>query len=202
MPQIIAAGAFAVFAIGTGAQPVLGYGTQLPCTARSEAAVFAHWGDRATYFLVSNGDFENGSTDWALTGGARVVGGNETYYVGGVADSHSLSIPYGGAAESRTLCVSRGEDVIRLFVNNSHVSGAILHVDATVVNPDDGAVGYSAFDVSGDVPSSPWTPTMRLKIPHMLGGNGTEQVTLRFSTRGTRATWNVDDVYVDPFKSW
>jgi hypothetical protein len=41
-----------------------------------------------------------------------------------------------------------------------------------------------------------------LKIPNLLGGNGTEQLTLRFSLRGTSTTWGVDDVYIDPFKSW
>ena len=131
-----------------------------------------------------------------------MVSGNETSYVGGASNGHSLSIPPGGAAESRTFCVSRGEDAVRLFVKNSHTSGAILHVDAIVVNPDNGAVGTTAFDVNGDVPSSPLAPTMQLKIPNLLGGSGTEQLTLRFTLRGTQTTWTIDDVYVDPFKSW
>ncbi len=202
IPQVLAAGALAIVALGTGAQATLAYGTPLQCTARSQAAVFAPWGDKAYYFLASNGNFENGSTNWSLTGGASVASGNETSYVGARSDSHSLNIPAGGAAESRTFCVSRGEDVVRLFVNNSHTSGAILHVDATVVNPDTGAVGYSAFDVNGDVPSSAWSPTAQLKIPNLLGGSGTEQLTLRLSIRGTPTTWKVDDIYVDPFKSW
>lgn len=200
--QILAAGALAVVALGTGPQTALAYGTPLPCTSRSEAAVFAPWGDKATYFLVSNGGFENGSTDWSLSGVARVVNGNESFNVGGGSNGHSLSIPSGGAAESRAFCVSRGEDTVRIFVNNSHTNGAILHVDAIVVNPDTMAVGTTAFDVNGDVPSSPWAPTIQLKIPNLLGGNGTEQLTLRFTLRGTQTTWGIDDVYVDPFKSW
>jgi hypothetical protein len=202
LPKILAAGALALVTLGTGAPAALADATPLPCTARSQAAVFAPWGDQASYFLVSNGGFENGSTDWSLTGGAKVVNGNESYYVGSSSDGHSLSIPAGGAAQSRTFCVSRGEDTVRLFVNNSHTSGAILHVDAMVVNPINGAVGWTAFDVNGDVPSSPWAPTMQLKIPNLLGGDGTEQLTLRFTLRGSRTTWSVDDVYVDPFKSW
>jgi hypothetical protein len=43
---------------------------------------------------------------------------------------------------------------------------------------------------------------MQLKIPNLLGGSGTEQLTLRFTLRGTQTTWKIDDVYVDPFKSW
>jgi len=200
--QILAVGTLALVTVGTGATTTLAAAPTLACAARSEAAVFAPWGDKASYFLVSNGGFENGSTGWTLSGGAKVVNGNESYYVGSASDGHSLSIPAGGAAESRPMCVSRGEDTIRLFVNNTHVSGAILHVDAVVVNPDSGAVGTTAFDVNGDVLSSAWAPTIQLKIPNLLGGNGTEQLTLRFSLRGTSTTWGVDDVYIDPFKSW
>jgi len=208
IPQILAVGALALVALGTGAQTTLAGGTPvsnstaLSCTSRSQSAVFAPWGDKAPYFLVSNGGFENGSTDWSLTGGANVVDGNETFDVGRASDGHSLSLPPGAAAQTRPFCVSKGEDTVRLFVNNSHTAGAILHVDAIVVNPDNGAVGTTAFDVNGDVPSSPWMPTMQLKIPNLFSGNGTEQLTLRFTLRGTQATWNIDDVYVDPFKSW
>ena len=200
--QILAVGALAVGTVGAGATTALAAAPTLSCAARSQATVFAPWGDQAPYFLVSNGGFENGSTDWTLSGGAKVVNGNESYYVGKASDGHSLSIKPGGTAETRPMCVSRGEDTIRLFVNNSHVSGAILHVDAVVVNPDNGAVGTTAFDVNGDVPSSPWTPTIQLKIPNLLGGSGTEQLTLRFSLRGTSTTWGIDYVYIDPFKSW
>jgi len=202
LPRILAASALAIVALGSGAQAALAYGTPLQCGPRSESAVFSAWGDKAIYFQVSNGGFENGSTDWSLGQGAAVVSGNETYKVAGSADSHSLKLPPNSFAESRTLCISRGEDALRLFVNNSHVSGAILHVDATVVNPDSGAVGYAAFDVNGDVPSSPWSPTMQLKIPNVLGGNGTESLTLRFTLRGVQTTWYIDDVFIDPFKSW
>jgi len=151
---------------------------------------------------VPNGGFEIGATNWALSGGAAVVDGNETYLVGGTADSHSLRLPPGSAAESRTFCVSVGEDVVRLFVNNPHVPGAILHVEAIARNPVSGAVGYAAFDVNGDVPSESWAPTMRLGIPRLFDGTGTQELTLLFTLRGTRATWGIDDVYVDPFKSW
>jgi hypothetical protein len=43
---------------------------------------------------------------------------------------------------------------------------------------------------------------MRLGIPNLLGGTGTQELTLTFSTRGAATTWYVDDVYVDPFKSY
>jgi hypothetical protein len=198
----LAAGALALTSLGAAPLPALAFGSTVVCGGRVEAAVFAPWGDGATYFLVPNGDFEAGARDWALSGGASVVWGNEPFKVDGAADSHSLRLPPGSSAESRTICVSQGEDAIRLFVNNRHVRGAILHVEAIARNPTTGSYGYAAFDVNGDVPSKSWAPTMRLSIPRMFDGSGVEELTLRFTLRGTPATWGIDDVYVDPYKSW
>jgi hypothetical protein len=37
--------------------------------------------------------------------------------------------------------------------------------------------------------------------PSLLGGTLAQNLTLVFTTQGTPATWNIDDVFVDPFKS-
>lgn len=200
--RVLVSVALAALALGTGPTTALGFGATAPCSSRAQAQVFSPWGDRASYFPIPNGGFENGSADWSLTGGAQVVSGNEIYHVGGVADSHSLQLPPNASAESRTICVAVGEEVVRLFANNPHVPGAVLHVDATVRNPTSGALGYAAFDVSGDAPSAAWVPTMQLKIPRKFSGDGFEELTLRFTLRGTPAIWGIDDVYVDPFKSY
>jgi hypothetical protein len=197
-----AAAALAPALLATTSATAFAFGTTVACSPRVEAKPFAAWGDTAQYFRVPNGGFEYGSVAWALSGGAAVVPGNEPYQVAGAADSHSLRLPPGSAAESRTICVSSGEDTIRLFVNNAHVPGSILHVDVVARNPTTGALGYAAFDVNGDVPSSAWAPTMRLTIPKMFDASGTQEITLRFTLRGAPATWLIDDVYVDPFKSW
>jgi hypothetical protein len=202
LPQFLAAAALAAAALGAGAGSALAYGTPLACTSPTMSTVFAPWGDTASYFQVSNGGFESGTTGWALTGAATIVGTNEPWKVAGASNSHSLSLSGNGAAESRTFCVSRGQDVIRLFVANPHVTGAILHVDTTVVNPDNGYIGTSAFDVNGDPNATAWAPTIALKIPALFNGSGMENLTLRFSLRGSSASWKIDDVFVDPFKSW
>ncbi len=168
LAQILAAFALAAGVLGAGAQTTLGYGSALPCSSPAQSTVFAPWGDTNTYFRISNGGFESGATNWSLGGGAGVVSGNESYFVGGAADSHSLRIPAGGFAESRTMCVSMEQDIVRLFANNQHVSGAILHVEAIARNPATGRTAVTAFDVNGDVPSSPWAPTMQLQNPQPL----------------------------------
>src|SRR5206468_9610048 len=70
---------------------------------------FSAWGDSASYARLLNGGFEAGSTGWTL-GGARVVSGNEPFFVGGnTADSHSLLLPAGSSAYSGTVCFALGD---------------------------------------------------------------------------------------------
>ena len=78
---------------------------------------------------------------------------------------------------------------------------SVLHVEATVRNPDTDEVAQAAFDVESDAASSGWAPTSVLAIPNLLGSDGGQQeLTLRFTTLGTAATWYIDDVFVDPWK--
>ena len=186
---------------GLTAAPASAYGTTVPCSTRSESSVFSRWSDASMYFLMPNGGFESGTTDWQLAGGASVVTGNETWKVRSTTDNYSLRIPYGATAESRTICVSKGEDVIRLFAKNPGVPGSILHVEVIVRNPVTGAVAQTAFDVNGDAAPLGWAPTMRLGIAQQWSASGNQELTFVFSTRGTAATWQIDDVYVDPFRS-
>jgi hypothetical protein len=190
-----------VATIGATTTSAFAFGTAVPCSTRTESTAFSRWNDSASYFLMPNGGFESGATDWSLTGGASVIADNETFKVRSASDTKGLRIPAGATAESRTICVGRGEDSIRLFVKNARVPGSILHVEAIVRNPVTGQTAQTAFDVNGDAAPSGWSPTMRLSIPNLLGGTtGTQELTFRFSTRGTAATWVIDDVYVDPMK--
>jgi hypothetical protein len=181
-----------------------------PCTTRVDAAPFIRWGDDANYFLVPNGDFANGSTDWGLSGGASVVSGGEPYGVV-PGDSHSLMLPAGSQAVSETMCVTVGEEDIRMFVDNPGVKGSILHVEAFVNNPLTGLTLEAASNVNSDTLPTGWGPTPVELIPNLLssidllpsllGGILTQNLTLVITTQGTPATWNIDDVFVDPFKS-
>jgi hypothetical protein len=175
-------------------------GTSASCPSRALGTPFTKWDDSNKYFLVPNGGFENGTTGWSLSAGAAVTSGNEPYLVSGPG-THDLIVPNGGQAQSQPMCVARNEDSIRLFVYNRGVNGSILHVEAEVQNPQTGATAQTAFDVNGNASPLGWSPTMVLGIPDLLSGNGTQLLTLIFTTRGAAATWNIDDVYVDPFIS-
>lgn len=172
------------------------------CAARPTSMPFAQWGDTSSYFLMPGGGFESGTPGWVLAGGAAVATGNETSFVNAKTDAHHLALPTGAVVVSPTVCVSMGENTIRLFLKNSGVASSVLHVQAFVQNPLTGLVLSTGFDVSGSAAASGWSPSSRLFIPNLLGGVlGTQNLTLVFSTRGAAATWNIDDVFVDPFKS-
>src|SRR3954451_14553832 len=92
-------------AIAASASSAFAAGTTVACLTRTETNAFSTWGDTNAYFQVPNGGFESATTDWALTGGASVVSGNEPWKVAGSTNAKSLRIPNGATAESRTICV-------------------------------------------------------------------------------------------------
>jgi hypothetical protein len=172
------------------------------CAARQTSTPFAPWGDSHSYFPMPGGGFESGAAGWRLTGGAVVVNGNESSFINRKTDTHSLAIPSGAIVTSPTVCVAMGEDSIRLFVKNTGVASSVLHVQAYVQNPLTGLVLSTGFDLNGGTGPTTWSPTARLFVPNLLGGVlGTQNLTLVFTPRGAPATWNIDDVYVDPFRS-
>lgn len=175
--------------------------TILPnCGAKQTTAPFAPWGDQSAYFLMPNGGFESGTTGWAA-GASTVVAGNESYAVNAKTDSHSLSVPTNTTVISPTVCVAMGENTVRFFVKNPGVTGSTLHVQAYVQNTLTGLVLSTGFDINSTAGAKTWAPTPKLLIPNLLGGVlGTQTVTLVFTTKGG-ATWGVDDVFVDPFRS-
>jgi hypothetical protein len=170
------------------------------CPDRQISTPFAPWGDDNSYYAVADGTFEAGGTDWTLSD-ATVVDDNESFYVNDASDTQSLSLSDGARAESPSTCVDLGEDTIRFFVKTSGDADSTLHVKASVEDPLTGIVVSTGYDIHGDG-TGQWSPTDPIVIPNVLGGLlYTGRLSLVFTTRGTPATWNVDDVYVDPFKS-
>ena len=70
-----------------------------------------------------------------------------------------------------------------------------------VRNPTNGLWNTSYFDIPSTGLPVGWTPTSVLRIPTTWGYTGQQEMTVTISTWGTPATWQVDDVYVDPFRS-
>jgi hypothetical protein len=158
--------------------------------------VFAPWGDRHDYALTPDGGFENGGDGWTLEDGAAVSEGNERFQVNGAADHQSLTIPAGGSATSPAFCVSKLEDVARLFTRTNGGRDARLKVEVVYTDFRNGHDSMRIDRLSGD---RSWSPTDRLPIalPDAIGRFTTTNVQLRFTAK-SGGDWQIDDIFIDP----
>jgi hypothetical protein len=166
----------------------------------TSAQVFARFGDSAYYARLLNGGFENGGQGWYLSGGARVVAGNEPYYLSGNrTDAHSLLLPAGSSAYSGTVCFALGDWHLRLMMKRLSTTGG-LHVQVVVPSLVGGLLTVlDGGTVSG---SGSWAPSPRLELLLSNVGSllGTRAVAFRFTPVGAGASYQIDDVYLDPWK--
>jgi hypothetical protein len=173
------------------------------CPAYSIGQYFLPWLDPAYYTLAPNGGLEQGSNSWALTGGAKVVPGNERFHVHGGADNYSLSLPSGSTATTGTTCVTTLDGTMRLFVMNS---GSLLSTLKVEVLFKDIFGIRRAATVALLPGTARWQPSLQgllladLLYPPLLT-DGHVDVAFRFTPQGPLSGWRIDDVYVDPFKS-
>jgi hypothetical protein len=163
---------------------------------------FKQWGDHMTYTQVPNGGLEQGAQGWKLTGGARVVPGNETFQVHSPNDKYSLLLPAGSSATTPVACAGLLDPTVRYF---SKLDAGRGNLKVEVVYR--GLLGFTFAHellLGGSANSSEWSPSspslFLANITGLLALQGmTAQVSFRFTPRnGT--TWRLDDVYVDPLK--
>ena len=162
---------------------------------------FSAWGDSASYARLLNGSFEGGSTAWTLGGGARVVSGNEPFFVGGnTADSHSLLLPAGSSAYSGTVCFALGDWNLRFLMRNVGSSSGALHIQVVVPSLLGGLL--TILDGGTVSSGSSWAPSPRLQLLlcNVTSLLGTKAVAFRFTPVGAGAAYQIDDVYLDPWK--
>jgi hypothetical protein len=165
--------------------------------------VFAPWKDYAQYAFAPNGGFENGASGWTLTGGAKVVAGNESFFVHGAKDRFSLSLPPGSTATTAPMCVSLFSSKMRFFAANAGAPSSTLRVQVVYNGGVGGLVGLVGKTLGlaeiGSVNTGPaWQPAAPVG---MLGGTLpllTKSVQFRFSTTDRSGSWRIDDVYLDP----
>lgn len=159
---------------------------------------FGQWGDTASYALVGGGAFESGDPGWTLSGGSKVVTGNEPYYLEGRGDSRSLVVPAGGTALSPTSCFAFGDWHLRFVARNAGGGRGSLDVDV-VVRSLLGVLGV--LDGGTVSPDGTWAPSSRVSalVSNVGGLLPTRAVAVRLHANGT--AFQVDDVYLDPWKS-
>jgi hypothetical protein len=180
-------------AMAVGAAPASA-GLGLACPSPTSTP-FAAWSDYANYAFVPDGGFEAGASGWNLGGGARVVAGNESFYVHSKLDKVSLSLPAGASATSPPMCISLFSSKMRFVARGdagSKVKVQILY--RGLLSSVLGILDGGTYTVGGS-----WKPSPQIG---MLGGLLpllTSSVSFRFTAVGGAAA--IDDVYLDPMKS-
>jgi hypothetical protein len=187
---IVAGALLALAVFATGAQA---------CNYTGAETVFAPWGDQHSYVLAPDGGFEAGGLGWSLSGGAKAVRGNESYYLDGARDSHSLSLPAGSSATSPSICMAIDTPVLRMFARNTGSQASRLRVEAIY-----SLGGLLQTDVVNDVSAgSSWAPTQELSVvlglSTVLGTVTPSSIQVRITPLDGLGQWQVDDFYVDPF---
>jgi hypothetical protein len=169
------------------------------CSQQQVQTPFAPWLDFSPYAIAPGGTFETGAPNWRLSGGAQVIVGNEPWHVDGAGDSHSLALPQGSSATSAPACAAVTTPTLRFFAKSTGgLLLSALRVDVVFKT----TLGLVDTLPVGVLPAlGTWTPS----LPYVLvvnnlallsSGYGTVQ--FRFTPVGS-ASWQIDDVYVDPW---
>lgn len=158
---------------------------------------FAQFGDANSYFGFADNGFENGTTGWKVSG-AYVAPGNEPWDVNGDGSS-SLAIGPGGSAASPLVCAALNAPHWRMFARSDGANGQ-LHAQVVfygLLGNVTGILNFASFDPSG---YASWSPTSF--IPSGLAlPLATWFAQLRLTSTATSGSWQVDDVFVDPWGS-
>ncbi len=195
-PAAIVAALLALAASGVAAAP----GTSDLAGACQPALTqaFRPWLDPAWYALAPDGGFELGGAGWELGDGASLGPGNEPWAVSG-AGGHVLALPAGATAWSPPICIGLLHPTVRLFVRNAAPLGlGLLAVDAEVTAAGvTTTVPVGVVTAGGRFQPTPPLPLLANVTAPLQGGTGS--VRLRFIALG--GSWELDYLYVDPFKT-
>lgn len=198
---VLAAAAAAMSAAGADAGKFTAPGN---CNWPSLSQPFLPWADLGRYFLAPGGDFESGAGGWTLTGNARVVSGNESYYVGSSSDSHSLSLPdTSSSATTPTMCVTAQSPDFRLFLLNKGANGHTdgqLAVYLNFTGPDGKPQQVKIAALKNGTSWGLTLPILFIQYISTPLKAGVASVSFTFEPNDNHGAWLLDDLYVDPIK--
>jgi hypothetical protein len=159
---------------------------------------FARWSDRANYKLVGGAAFEPAATGWTLRGGARVVAGNEPWKVRAATDSRSLLLPAGSSATTPPVCVGLAEPTLRFFAKKNRGLLSTLAVTVWVKT----SLGLEVpVPIGVLLGNGQWKPSHRmLIIANLLPLLPNDRTPVAFTFTPLLGEWQIDDVYVDPWR--
>jgi hypothetical protein len=182
---------------------------QAACPTPPTVKAFQAFGDSSDYFLAPNGGFESGATSWTLSN-ASVGYGNESHFLRSASDSHSLRIVPGGKAVSAAICLDTTRTGYRFFARQAgYTAGPDLMVSVRFTGADGITREQQIDQLTGAnyrswTPSRFWAPSTAAQIFQAIGftANDTASVRLVFTAENeTGPSWQIDDLYVDPYRT-
>jgi hypothetical protein len=191
---------FAVTALTCGALFASSGVALASCPTQPVSTPFSQWGDSNDYFPVPGGSFEGTSDQvgWTLSN-ASLTTGNEPFNVNDAGDQQSLTINGGGSATSPFFCVDDTMSSMRFFAQQAG-AGTDLRVKALIQNADGSVTAVPIADLpDGSMPD--WAPTDSLGGSGHLPAGSSVMVALRFRAPVSNGSWQIDDIYVDPYRS-
>jgi hypothetical protein len=192
---LVTAASIVALALPASANAGLLVSTAPSCDTQTYSQPFMPWADVASYTLQPGGDFEGHST-WS---GGSVVSGNEPFDVGSKTDNHALGLAAGESSTSPSICVGIEHPDLRFFAQASNPT-ATLKVEVLF---EDGFGNEQSATIGAVTGNSGWAPTavypLVVNLLPLLPGSHTA-VAFRFTASG--GSFQVDDVYVDPYSRW
>ena len=167
---------------------------------RGSQQSFSAWGDAAGYVSAPGGDVE-ALDGWSLNKHVRSAE-NSPFGRG----SASLFLGEKGEAISPPICVSVLHPTIRLFAANTGGEDAELEVEVLYEGLDGKLQRLRVAKLRG---GASWAPTRVVPLyVNMLAAaseDGLTAIALKFKTHGVKEKdggWKIDDLLVDPLKTW
>jgi hypothetical protein len=160
---------------------------------------FLKWLDPFYYTLAEGGDVDAGAPGWTLKNAKSILEKAAPALANG--DLNVLGLGSGASATSPETCVSLLSPTMRFMVRSTGSPLGILVVSA-VVHDGNGLLSTLPLGVVTGL-GNQWKPSLPMLlatslIPNL--GDNTASVRFRFTTIGLGASFQVDDVYVDPYR--
>jgi len=167
------------------------------CPSYAMSKPFSKWLDPMNYTLAPGGSFESAS-GLTLTGGAKIVAGNEPNYLNSTSDKSSVLIPRGGTVTTGPICVGLDKPTIRFFAKRPNFALLPLLTVEGVFTTKAGTTAALPM-VGVPLAGNSWS----LQLPFVTTGAVLElgdTTMMRFRIRAVTGDWQVDDLYVDPLR--
>lgn len=170
-----------------------------PCPSYPSSQEFARWLDPMNYTLAPGGAFESAS-GLTLTGGAKIVAGNEPYYLNRTTDRNSVLIPQGGTVTTGPICISVDKPTVRFFAKRpSFALLPLMTVEGLYTTPSGTTASLPLIGVP--LAGGSWAVQLPMVSASAVLELG-DTTMMRFRIRAVSGTWQVDDFYVDPWRRY